>query len=177
MSADTEIPTAWDETGLEAVGFGLAHPIDDLNLAEVPREPGVYIILRSREEGEVAFRSPGSAGRFGDREPNVEIAELEAGWVNGADVLYIGKANELRQRIGLLQRFGKGEPVAHWGGRYVWQLEDAGELRVAWRITAADRNAIERAGLIDAFIEQYGARPFGNRHRPECIARAGQERR
>lgn len=132
MSADTDTPTTWDETGLEAVGFSHAHHIYDLDLAQVPREPGVYVVLRPGDEGEVAFRNPGSAGRFRDREPNVEIELLEAGWVDGVDVLYVGKTNDLRQRIGLLRRFGKGEPVAHWGGRYLWQLEDAAALRVAY---------------------------------------------
>jgi len=177
MSGDTETPTTWDETGLEAAGFGPAHPIEDLDLAQVPREPGVYVVLRSRAVATATFRNPGSAGRFRDREPSVEIDELEAAWVDQADVLYIGKANDLRQRIGLLRRFGKGEPVAHWGGRYLWQLEDAVALRVAWHTTESDRNAAERTALIDAFAHQHDAMPFANRLSPTCSVRAAEGRR
>ncbi len=112
MSGDTETPVTWNELGLVAVGFGSAHRIANLDLARVPREAGVYIVLICRGEEAVAFRAVGSAGRFRDRDPNVDIEELEAAWVDGADVLYVGKGDDLRQRIGLLQRFGAGEPVA-----------------------------------------------------------------
>ena len=37
-------------------------------------------------------------------------------------ILYFGKADALRKRIKDLVRFAAGEPVAHWGGRYLWQI-------------------------------------------------------
>lgn len=172
MNGDTETPATWNERGLVAAGFESAHRIADLDLAQVPREAGVYVVLRWRSEDAVAFLAVGSAGRFRDRDPNVDIEQLEAAWVDGADVLYVGKGDDLRQRIGLLQRFGAGEPVAHWGGRYVWQLEGAAELRVAWRTTDPAFNVSLRASLVDAFIAEHDRRPFGNRLAPTCSARS-----
>lgn len=172
MSGDSETPATWDERGLVAVGFESAHRIAELDLARVPREAGVYVVLRLQGEVTVAFRAVGSAGRFRDRDPNVDIKQLEAAWVDGTDVLYVGKGDDLRQRIGLLQRFGAGEPVAHWGGRYVWQLEGAAELCVSWRTTDPAFNVPLRAALIDVFISEHHRRPFGNRLAPTCSARS-----
>ena len=177
MSGDTETLATWDEPGLIAAGLGPPHRLDGLEPAHVPREPGVYVILRLQSDGKVAFRDVGSAGRFRDRAPNVDVEQLAASWVDGIDVLYVGKANDLRQRIGLLRHFGQGEPGARWGGRYIWQLEDAAGLRAAWRSMAARCNVAQRAALIDAFVEQHGTRPFGNRQAPACSARAEEERR
>lgn len=177
MSCNTETPATWDERGLVAVGFECAHRIADLDLSRVPREAGVYVVLGFQEEDAVAFRAVGSAGRFRDRDPNVDIEELAAAWVDGADVLYVGKGDDLRQRIGLLQRFGAGEPVAHWGGRYVWQLEGAAELRVSWRTTVAALTASLRAALIDAFISEHHRRPYGNRLAPTCSVRSAADAR
>jgi hypothetical protein len=47
--------------------------------------------------------------------------------------LYVGRARSLRRRITALARFGSGQPVGHWGGRYLWQLADHEDLAIAWR--------------------------------------------
>jgi hypothetical protein len=78
---------------------------------------------------------------FKGRDPNVPIATLEAAWRPDACVVYIGKANVLQTRLRLYARFGAGEPVAHWGGRYIWQLAHADELLVAWRTVGDDVDA------------------------------------
>ena len=39
------------------------------------------------------------------------------------DVLYVGKAKNLRERIKRYWKFGEGKPVAHWGGRYIGQIK------------------------------------------------------
>lgn len=53
--------------------------------------------------------------------------------------------------------------MAHWGGRYVWQLNDSDLLLVAWR-TADDNDAEAlEASLILQFVTDFGAKPFANR--------------
>jgi hypothetical protein len=69
---------------------------------------GVYVIYR--DDAEVpAYLDRSPAGTFrGD--PSVNRESLEANWVPGAQVLYIGKANHgrLRKRLGEFIDFGRG---------------------------------------------------------------------
>ena len=116
---------------------GIHAPEDSLAEADLGR-PGVYMVVRTDDSGPV-FVPEGSGGHFKRRNPNVPVGELQANWVKDTCVVYIGKAGggssraTLRKRIGQYIRFGSGEPVGHWGGRYIWQLEDADNLLFCWR--------------------------------------------
>ncbi len=107
-------------------------------------------------------RSPAGTWR-GD--PTVDTRELEANWVKGASVLYIGKANagQLHNRLRTYQSFGSGGRGRHYGGRYIWQLDSVWDCLVAWRITRNDETPrlVEQAMLAD-FVVDYGQRPFAN---------------
>ena len=62
-------------------------------------------------------------------------------------------------------KFGRGEPVGKWGGRYIWQLGDSHNLLVCWKLTP---NAIPRnmeKELLREFEAVYGKLPFANINR------------
>ena len=82
----------WTRTGLAAEGFEGFRRIIDLAEANVPQLPGVYMVLRESEEP-ASFRTSSTAGHFKGRDPSVPLVRLRAAWVNGASVLYIGKAS------------------------------------------------------------------------------------
>ena len=89
-------------------------------------------------------------------------------WVPGAEVLYIGSGDSLRDRVGLLIEFsdaGRSKSVFHWGGRLLWQLRDGQELLVAWRAEPAGIASRERDMVIE-FTEVYGRYPFANLRLP-----------
>ncbi len=149
--------------GLAIEGFAGFVPWDELSLDEVPASPGVYVVVKgSPDPPEILSRSP--AGRFKDRDPTVGHATLEAAWVEGCSVLYIGKAAWLRTRLRQYRDHGQGRPVGHWGGRYIWQVGGSGGLRVAWRATDEDPRRVEQE-MLAAFLERYGQLPFANLRR------------
>jgi hypothetical protein len=134
----------------------------------VPNKPGVYMVVRRVIEFPV-FLSCSSGGHYKGTDPTVPLVDLKRHWVNGARVLYIGKAGgrsskqSLRDRLRTYMDFGRGKPVAHRGGRYIWQLADARDLRICWKITSGEEDpAIVESELIKEFKIKYGQGPFAN---------------
>lgn len=154
------------ETHFRQLGFNGCRSVRELfesGCKELPdNEGGVYLVLLP-ELGRRRFLDPGSGGFFRGRDPNVPVSKLEPNWVDGAKVLYIGKAgSSLRTRVKALVRFGRGHRAAHWGGRYLWQLSSSYELRVCWMTTPGENPREVERRLIREFKEKYGQRPFAN---------------
>jgi hypothetical protein len=128
---------------------------------EVPPSGGVYVVYREgRAPAEYLDANPG--GRFKGRDPSVDSEALRENWVEGAEVVYIGKADNLRRRLREYRRFGQGAPIGHWGGRLIWQLADSGELLVAWKETPGEVPREVETRLIGDFRAAFGKPPFAN---------------
>jgi hypothetical protein len=149
----------------------------------IPQVPGVYVVVYPGQS-RPAFLTQNIAGHFKGKDPTVELITLSVKWVDGAKVIYVGKADArrrgggLRERIREFQRYGAGEPVGHSGGAYVWQLAESANLLIAWRATGpGERPATVEVELIDAFYQVHDALPFANRnrgHRPRTPSNSGR---
>ena len=142
-------------------------------LEEVPTTPGNYVVYRPAvREPEFLEESP--AGWFKQKDPSVSIERLGAKWVEGARILYVGKADmrrsgagaALRRRLEECAQFGGGKAIGHSGGRLIWQLADASELLVAWRELGAEASTTAsnvEDDLLSRFKELHDDRlPFAN---------------
>lgn len=136
---------------------------------DIPKEMGVYVVLREKSEKPVILEKRPFACQE-ERYPSYPKSELEAKWVDGTQIVYIGKAGGLDQKTGLHKRlstyirFGKGQKAAHGGGRSIWQLGDAKELVVCWRVLSEEEPRSVEERMISEFRELHsGMRPFANR--------------
>lgn len=151
----------WTETGLRGEGFSGFVPLVDVKPETTPSSSGIYAVLRA-SESQPEFLDKNEAWPFrGD--PTVDRSVLVRSWVTGTPVVYLGKANTLRSKIGAYRRHGTGGHSKHWAGRYVWQLADHRELLVCWRpcTEGEDPETVETALLAD-FRDQFGSPPFAN---------------
>ena len=151
----------WARVALESSGFEgwnafveLARRLDALTLSG-----GVYIVFRF--DGEPRFLGDSPGGRFKGRDPSVSLDALRANWVTCAEVVYIGKADNLRRRLREYARFGEARRSAT-GAAVIWQLEDSAELLIAWRETPGLVPRDVEAEMIAAFRAEFGKPPFAN---------------
>lgn len=137
------------EIGEIMEGFSFAGKIKEWEkwIANIPQENGVYVVIRKEDDVPV-FCEIGSGGHFKGKNPNVSIEKLAKKWYYSDNrVMYIGRANynitnpkfqtcksTLQSRIKDYMRFGGGEKIGHWGGRYIWQIADAGNLEVWYKV-------------------------------------------
>ena len=136
-------------------------PFDQLRSSSCPPTGGVYVVTYGSEKP--AFYPDRSCGGwFKGKDPTVNTQVLAANWVDGAEVVYIGKADNLKRRLVQFADFGVGKPIGHWGGRLIWQLPHIGDLIVAWKETPGQVPAAVEAGLIASFRLIYGKPPFAN---------------
>lgn len=133
----------------------------------IPATRGVYMVLYTKQTPP-QFLEKGSGGYFKDKNPNLPIAELENHWVDDTVVLYIGKAGKegssatLKTRLAQYFQFGQGENIGHFGGRLIWQLDNANELLFCWKeLPEQDPREVEYS-LLKEFVAKYGKLPFAN---------------
>ena len=146
--------------GWRQAGYSGFVALATLDTSRIPTGPGTYAVLRNEHEP-AQFTAASSGGRFKGKDPAVDRAQLASNWVPDTETLYIGKANELSQRLRQFRDFGNGRAVGHWGGRYIWQLADSRSLLICWSVSTGDPLLVEQQ-LIADFVAAHGARPFAN---------------
>ncbi|MCX6498767.1 MAG: hypothetical protein NTU93_08190 [Arthrobacter sp.] len=158
---------------LKQDGFTGFRPLAELEINRIPQKPGIFAVLRPEGPGPLnnrpQFLTKSTAGVFKKKDPTLKAEALEAEWVDGADVLYLGKAGPgskgnrgLRRQIQEFVDFGRGKPPGHWDGRLIWQLAAAKTLVIAWKELPVDQLTAAEAGYHAAFVEEHGRLPYAN---------------
>jgi hypothetical protein len=153
----------WTRKGLKDAGFGGWVTFDALaeELSTLPQGGGVYVVVQA-VKARPDFLDTNPGGRFKDQDPTVDAPALTANWVDGAEVVYIGKADNLRRRLRQFMRFGMGVPIGHWSGRLIWQLIGSSELVVAWRETPSEVPKEVETRMLGEFRAAFAKTPFAN---------------
>jgi hypothetical protein len=146
---------------LEAAGFVGWVPFANLPSSSCPTTGGVYVVAYSGGKP-TAFLERSGAGWHKGKDPSVSNEQLTANWVDDAEIVYIGKGDDLFRRLIQFARFGAGKRSGHSGGRLIWQLPLASELRVAWKETPGRIPEEVEGDLIEQFRTIYGKPPFAN---------------
>lgn len=146
---------------LEKAGFIGWLPFAAIRTSDCPAAGGVYVVTYNAESP-VAFSERSCGGWFKGKDPSVTVDALTANWVDGAEVVYIGKADQLRRRLTQYADFGAEKPVGHWGGRLIWQLPAIDRLIVGWKETPGRIPVEVEAELIASFRKIHGKSPFAN---------------
>ncbi|WP_143813807.1 hypothetical protein [Luteococcus japonicus] len=160
------IPDTWACSGFAERRFVGFTSLVSLDLAGVPKDPGVYVVLRQAASSprflEARMKNhPDAAAPY-------SVADLAKHWVPGSQLVYVGKGDDLRYRLRLYIRYGQARVANHDGGRSIWQLADSAALIVAWR-TISDLPQIRDAQdaekhLLRPFMNDHGRKlPFANR--------------
>lgn len=143
-------------------GFGAIQELRNGQIREVPIGGGVYVVLRELDSKPV-FLEANPSYRFKGKDPTLSKSELVANWVEGAHVIYIGKGDILQRRVKELIDFRQGEKIGHWGGRLVWQVEDAADFVIAWKLAGPAQAASDlKSDLLAEFRSAYGQLPSAN---------------
>lgn len=137
------------------------------NCSDVPKIRGVYCVLYPDAELP-EFLQESVGGHFKGRNPTVSLEKLRSNWIQGAYIIYIGKAGgenskaTLRSRFSQYMKFGQGEPIGHWGGRLIWQIKGNRNLLMCWKSTPSEEPREVEKALIGEFRDNYGNMPFAN---------------
>ncbi len=133
----------------------------ECSCSQIPSHSGIYIVKRKSQDIPI-FLEEGTGGFFKDKNPNVPFKILEDNWVQNTEVLYIGKAKNLKERIRQYVKFGYGFKIGHQGGRYIWQLKDSQELMIYWNVLKDKNPREEEKKSLISFVKHYGKLPFAN---------------
>ena len=149
-------------------GFAGFRAFEELEINRIPQAPGIFAVLKP-DDFQVQFLAKSTAGVFKKKNPSLTEAALAAEWVDGADVLYVGKAGPgskgnrgLRRQIQEFMDFGQGKPPGHWDGRLIWQLANAKSLLIAWKELPAVGLSQAEADYHRGFREEFGRLPYAN---------------
>jgi hypothetical protein len=154
------MPDEWTLEGLKRTGFVGFVLFSQLDASDIPRAAGIYVVVHPGA-AEVQFLDVSTGGHHKGKDPTVPSDILEARWVDGCPVIYMGMTGNLKRRLREFRDFGLGKPIGHWGGRYIWQVQRSEEFLVGWKVTPGNAREEEKA-LLARFRSDHGRLPFGN---------------
>lgn len=132
--------------------------------ADLPRGSGIYIVFMPKGIHPQFQQTTGNA-IYCNPTP---IAVLEEKWKSinrkvKTDIVYIGKADDLKSRVRSLARFGAGKARNHKGGEWMWQISNLNQAKIRIITCPPGKQIPFEKWLLDTFYSQHGNWPLANR--------------
>jgi hypothetical protein len=127
-------------------GFCTIESLIESGCSEVPLQSGVFLVVWP-SESVPQFLQQSAAEDFKGRNPSLPEETLQDRWVQGAKVVFIGRAGgesqeeTLQWRLRQYMRAGQGRAAGRLGESLIWQIKDC---------------------LLVLFEDTYGGLPFAN---------------
>ena len=137
---------------------------DTGHLNSIPDAEGVYAVYLP-DKFTITIKQDSDAIKSPRKPYNIEKLKsklkliMQDGLVDN-NVVYIGKADDLRNRTRQFIRFGMGLGSNHAGGRALWQIENNKKLLFEYTLCSGSRLK-EKEMLLD-FKSRHGDYPFAN---------------
>jgi hypothetical protein len=150
------------------VGFySYNHLVSDYSLINPFK--GVYLVINFDYKNP-EFTDPGVCGTHKGKNPNRTIEHLKEKYVNGSQIMYIGKGGKLAKdskanlqtRLKDYLKCSINNTCSHSGGRSIWQLQNFEHLIFCWKKVEFEEPENYEAILLQMFINQFGKLPFAN---------------
>ena len=131
---------------------------------DIPEASGVYLVGIDDLENARFGAETGKAKYVGPRDPHCLAAMWKSIQANApTDIVYIGKGDDLHDRIPSLARFGVGCARNHKGGEWMWQIVGIEAARVVAQSCPHGKQVASEKWLLDTFRIQHGNWPLANR--------------
>lgn len=140
----------------------------DGKIGEIPTDSGVYFVL-AHPEFEYNYLSLSDGIKTYKGKPTSKSLEKlqHVGNIHkdsGSQILYIGSANNLQERIKQFMNWGY-ELVdrPHSGGKMLWQIKNNKKFKVAYMLSREPEQ--DESIMIDQHVIEYHCFPFANEKR------------
>jgi hypothetical protein len=129
----------------------------DPDWTDLPARPGLYLVLWPPAEP-LRFRN--QAGAQGQA---LALRWQKSSRHAATDILYLGQANSVRNRIRQLARFGRGRATDHEGGRDLWWVDGIEQAEVLVQTCPEGRQTGFENAALERFHQAHGDFPLANR--------------
>ena len=112
--------------------------INEINFSELPKSAGIYLIgIKDLNTELIIMENTTAIKKYTSKSLLYKKPDLKRKLENSFDeILYIGKAEAknggLKKRITDFLKYANGQPVAHRGGRALWQIQNWQEKLVLY---------------------------------------------
>lgn len=135
------------------------------DIDKVPTESGVYFIYCDSDYMYNYLPITDGIKNYKGKTTTLPVNKLisigDKQKLSGSNILYIGKADNLRTRLRQYMNWGYDiSDSPHSGGKRLWQLVDNKRFHVSYMLTD-EPNKMESI-LIDTHIIEYHCKPFAN---------------